>query len=260
MKNVHSNHGFTLMELMVTTIIVSILGGIAVPKYFDVIEATRQKVDLTKLYHLRSALNIALIEDLGALSNYSPNKKDGKQDIKQDLNTFEQGLKSDQGATLFVMELHNGLSVNVQGEHSKMKGQYNICRMIGQGGTWYTALNESGFEGVAEIVANRLDGNKISKGGQTYNSSKYTASYGTDYRTAPKKPLFTSRALNIGKKAENTRYAMKVRWTEGWFGGTSVEIYIAPDNGTYESAYRTDQGVCFSTYGRVGCARSPKTR
>ena len=260
MKNVHSHRGFTLMELMVTTIIVSILGGVAVPKYFNVIETTRQKVDLTKLYHLRDALNIALIEDLSALSNYTPIKNKN-----HDLNKLEQGLKSDAGATLFVIELHNGLSINVQGEHGSANNSYNICRMIGNGGTWYTALKESGFEGVAEIIADRLTDNnkhdKIAKSGQTYSSTAYKNSRNeTDYRTAPKKPLFTSKALNHGTKDENTRYTMSVRWTEGMFGGTSVEVYLLPLGKTYEAAYRTDQGVCFSTYGRRGCANSGKRR
>lgn len=258
MNTLRSHSGFTLMELMVTIAIMGILGGIAVPKYFDVIEKTRQKIDQTKLFHLRDALNIALIEDLDALSHYSPNEKNGKQN----LDDLAQGLESDRGATLFVIELHNSLSINVQCSHSKVTTK-NICRLIGQGGTWYNALKESGFEGVAEIAAARLDGvGSYSQSGKSYNAIKYTNAWGnTDYRTTPKKPLFLSKALNQGTTNDNTRYMMSVRWNGGMSESASVDVFLLPNNGgNWDAAFKTDQGVCFSTLGNAGCARSPKNR
>lgn len=257
MANNKSHRGFTLMELMVTVAIMGVLGGIAVPKYFGVIEKTRQKIDQTKLFHLRDALNMALIEDLDALSNYSPNEKNGKQDMSK----LAEGLESDRGATLFVIELHNSLSINIQCSHHKVKTA-NICQLIGQGGTWYNALKESGFEGVAEIAAARLAGaGSYSQSGESYNAIRYTnASGGTDYRTAPKKPLFLSKALNHGKENDNTRYMMSVRWNGGMSESASVEVFLLPNDGgtSWEAAYRTDEGVCFSTLGNAGCVKSKK--
>ena len=260
MKTLRSHSGFTLMELMVTIAIMGILGGIAVPKYFDVVEKTRQKVDQTKLYHLRDALNLALIEDLDALSNYSPSKKLSDDQKKNLANKLANGLESDRGITLFVLELHNGLSINVQGKHDKANNTYNVCELVGNGGTWYNALKESGFDGVAEIIAARLQGvSSFNKNGESFNSIEYTNSSGNkDYRTAPKKPLFLSKALNHGKTNENTRYTLSVRWNGGMSESASVEVYLLPNGSSWNAAYRTDQGVCFSTMGNAGCAKSKK--
>ncbi len=262
MNTLRSHSGFTLMELMVTIAIMGILGGIAVPKYFDVIEKTRQKIDQTKLYHLRDAINLALIEDLDALSHYTPSKNLSDQQKNDVLNKLNKGLESDRGITLFVIELHNGLSINVQGKHDKANNTYNVCELIGNGGTWYEALKESGFDGVAEIIAARLNGiGSYSQSGQSYNAIMYTNAWGNrDYRTAPKKPMFLSKALNYGTKNENTRYTMSVRWNGGMSESASVDVYLLPNGSNWDAAYKTDQGVCFSTLGNAGCARSPKNR
>ena len=257
MKNMHSHRGFTINELLVTMAIMGFLGGIAVPKYFSTVEKTRQKVDQTKLYHLRDALNMALIEDLGALTNYSAvSTKDNKT---KTIENLEKYLMSKTGATLFVIELHNGLSINVQGSHGSANNSTNVCQVIGNSGTWYTALKESGFEGVAEIVADRiLAGNgkaKFYNGGATYCSTPYTNSSGkTDYRTAPKKALFLSRALNFGKENLNTRYTMNIRWSGGMSESMAVEVALLPNGGSFEDSYKTDEGVCFSTLGNAGCS------
>ena len=255
MNTKNSHRGFTLMELMVTIAIVGILGGIAVPKYFSVVEKTRQKADQTKLYHLRDALNLALIEDINALSNYTPVSQNKDQQTKT-LNIMNNGLKSKSGATLFVIEVHNELSVNIQGSHWDANNSYNICEMVGSAGTWYNALKDAGFDGVAEIIAARIKKN-FSSNGESYISTKYKNSSGkTDYRTAPKKQLFTSRALNQGRSAENTRYTLNIRWNGGMDESASVDVYLLPKGGTWNSAYRTDEGVCFSTLGPAGCANS----
>ena len=258
--NTQSRRGVTIIELMVVFAIMGFLATVAVPKFFGVAEKTREKVDLMKLYYLRDALNKALIEDLDAFNNFSATADDkSKTDLT---NTLDQGLDDKKrGATLFVIELHNGLTINVQGEHGSANNKYNICRLIGDGGTWYNALNEARFEGVADIIADRLPPkrNNYNHNSSTYSTTAYINSSGkTDYRTAPRNPIFISKALSQGKIADNTRYTMSVHWTPG-SEGYSVEVYLLPhltnpQNGDWKkSAYKTDHGVCFSTLGRKGC-------
>ena len=128
MTTLRSRKGITLIELMVTIAIMGFLVTVALPNIFGVAEKTREKVDLLKLYYLRDALNRALIEDLDAFQNFSQTTNDkSRADI---INTLDQGLKDQKrGATLFVIELHNGLSINVQGEHGSANNAYNICRV-----------------------------------------------------------------------------------------------------------------------------------
>jgi len=257
MNPLRSKLGFTLIEVMVVTVILGVLSGVAVPRFFNLVEKTRQKVDLMKLYHLKNALNMALIEDCDALANYTPSKSQNENERKNTLNKLNNGLSSDAGATLFVIEVHNGLSVNIQGSHGKANNANNICQIIGKSGTWFTALKESGYDGVAEIIADRLR-NKHYTDGRSYTSKPYLYTDGktTYYRTAPKSPIFTSKALNIGKVNDNTRYTLNVRWTDPKFGGGTVEVFLIPNGGKWNSAYKTDEGVCFSTYGRQGCTKS----
>ena len=251
MATLRSRKGITLIELMVTIAIMGFLVTVALPNIFGVAEKTREKVDLLKLYYLRDALNRALIEDLEAFNNYTPTEKGNKPDkIKM------EGLSKPSGASLFVIELHNGLTINVQGEHGSANNNYNICRAIGTSGTFYEALKEARFEGVADIIADRLNDNNFNFNSSTYTAIPYEYSENKiDYRTAPKQPLFISKALNVGKYAANTRYTMNIRWSDS-NPGFAVEVFILPHGKDYQSAYRTDNGVCFSTLGRKGCKNS----
>ena len=104
-----SHHGFTMVEIMVVIVILGVIAGIGAPKILGIVEKSREELDVLKLYHLRDALNRALIESESALSSYTPAKNqddDKKSDLLSKLNN---GLASDKGATLFVIEVHNGL-------------------------------------------------------------------------------------------------------------------------------------------------------
>lgn len=256
MKTINSKRGITLMELMVVIAIMGVLSTIAVPKFFGAGEKAREKIDLMKLYDLRNAINLALIEDTDALNNYTPVKGDADRK-KTNQNNLSKALMSNSGASIFVIELHNKLTLNVQGTHRTLNSSYNVCEMVGSSGTLYTALKDANFEGVADIIAARLKGgNNYKKDGETFTSKEYkNSSGGTDYRTAPKKQLFQSRALNLGKENDNTRYTVNVRWSDPDSPGYSVEVFLLPKDGAWNTAYLSDNGTCFSTYGRKGCSK-----
>ena len=249
--------GFTLIELMVVISVMSILASIALPNVFGVVERSRQRIDLLKLYYLRDALDRALVESESALSNSAYLSQGDANTQKNNKNKLNNALKG-KGVALFVIELHNGLTINVQGSHGSANNDVNMCQLIGSAGTYYTALKDAGFEGVAEIVRDRLT-NKTSNfdhDGETYTSTPYWSSKfnKTDYRTAPKKTLFTSRALNVGKKDENTRYTINIRWVGGDERSRSVDVFLLPNGGAWNGAFMSDEGVCFSTMGPAGCA------
>ncbi len=251
--NTKSRRGVTIIELMVVFAIMGFLATVAVPNVFGVAEKTREKVDLLKLYYLRDALNRALLEDLDAFTKYTPVTNGTNEKY-----THIEKMKSNQGAALFVMELHSGLPTNVQGYHWNANASTNICGLIGSAGTFYEALVEARFEGVADIVRDRLAGNKYNFNSDTYTTTPYYNNDNKlDHRTAPTQPMFISRALNHGKANENTRYTMSVQWSPG-NEGFSVEVFLLPAGKQWNQAFKTDHGVCFSTYGKKGCAKSGK--
>ena len=248
-SSIKSRRGVTIIELMVVFAIMGFLATVAVPNIFGVAEKTREKVDLMKLYYLKDALNRALLEDLDAFQKYTPVKNGTASTY-----THIDKIGSNQGAALFVIELHKNLSINVQGHHRNANSSTNICGLIGSGGTFYDALKEARFEGVADIVRDRLAGNKSNKNNvDTYTATSYVnQNNDTDYRTAPTQPMFISRALTAGKADTNTRYTMSVHWTPG-SENFSVEVFLLPNGNNWKKAYKSSNGVCFSTLGKKGC-------
>lgn len=244
----NSRHGFTMIEIMVVIVILGVLAGIGAPKIIGVVEKSRQELDVLKLYNLRNALNRALIENGGeALTKYTAVKKNNDQAA-----TIEKlNSKLAAGAPLFILELDQGLSINVSGTHSKAP---TICEIIGTGGTIYDALMAAGFGDVAEIVKQRLlKGDNVPKNSPYYSVSSYTNENGTFNRTTPKHPLFTSRALTEAPEGK-IRLTMNVQWSGGNEHAHSVEVYLVEAGGAWNEAFKTrDFGICFSTYGPAGC-------
>ena len=254
--------GFTLIEVMVVITIIGIISTIAVPTMFGLVEKSKEKIDLLKLFYLRDALDRALVADAGALSNVSYISDEKDADKRKNRGDSLTRALSGKGVALFVIELHNGLSINIQGSHGSANNDVNMCQLIGSGGIYYDALNEAGFEGVADIVAARLNPQKGKDGklewqkeGNAFTSISYWSDKfsKTDYRTAPKKTLFISKALNVGKVNDNTRYTLNVRWINGTEKSKSVDVYLLPNGAAWNGAFRTDHGVCFST-NPAGCA------
>ena len=276
-------HGFTMIEIMVVIVILGVLAGIGAPKLIGYTEKVKEKADLMKLYYLRDALNRALIESHDALYN-SPYLSQGTDSAQtKNHDNLERYLKNDAGVALFVHEVKPGASPNIQSSHSSI-GNNNMSTLIVKGGAWYDALKASGFEGVADIVAYRQDTksstgitNDVNKNG-TSHSTFTIKQDGNDWRTYPTSPLFLCRELNYGKaagldgitsqgkgdKANKTNYrlTMSVQWANRNPNSFSVEVALLPNGGKMQtgsgknisgSAFKTDNGVCFSTYGDIGC-------
>ena len=259
--------GFTLIELMVVIAIMGILSVVAIPSIFGIVEKSKEKIDLMKLYYLRDALNRALLENQDALYN-NPSSSVSN-------SALNEALKSNLGVDLFIIEMRPDLPMNVQDKHPKINDGSKMNELIGSSGTWYDALKDAGFEGVAEIVAlrNKTAKGSLTKDGDTYRAYSYTDVNGqTQYRTTPKNQIFMSYLLNHGKDLSKmnpklqggnvTNYRLKVSIQWSWMDehSQSVEVALVPasaimwENGE-GGALRSDHDVCFSTYGDAGCAQ-----
>ena len=247
--------GFTLVELMVVIIIVNLLSGVAVPKCTDLIEKTREKIDLLKLYYLRDALNRALYED--DVHNINTTNGAGKNCGNNSSEGLDKALASNNGVGLFVVERHSTMPANYQGKLSGSNTN-NMCGLMFTGGFWNTALKDAGFEAVADIVADRANNNNFNEKSSTYTLVKKDKKSGIEWdRTYPTKPIFISRFLNKdpnmqGGTSQN-KIVLKIRWSGGNPDSHSLEVFFAPDNGTYLSSSRSRMGTCFSTLGDAGC-------
>lgn len=261
----HQKHGFTMIEIMVVIVIIGVLAGVGTPKLFDYTEKVKEKADLMKLYYLRDALNRALIENENALYN-NPSSISSK--------SLNDALKSNLGVDLFIIEMRPDQPMNVQHNHESINKNSQMSKLVGNTGTWYDALNEAGFEGVADIIALRNGSVKgsLSKDGETYRAYSYTDINGkSQNRTTPKKPIFISYLLNHGKdlskmnaslqggNVTNYRLKVSIQWSGRDEHSQSVEVALVPasaimwENGA-GGALLSEHGVCFSTYGDAGCA------
>ena len=268
----HLKHGFTMIEIMVVIVIIGVLAGIGAPKLIGYSEKVKEKADMMKLYYLRDALNRALLESEVALYQSDFVTKGDK--AADNLKILKDKLASESGLDLFVYELRPDFYTNIQNNHSSINSGSEMSKIIGESGVWYDALRDAGFEGVADILAARnKGGDNFKKDGETFYSVKYQQGNDTYYRTYPKKQLFMSNLLNHGKGAgldkistqggNNTNYRLTLRfqWTGGNESSHSVEAALLPAKAIMRNksngkggALMSDNGVCFSTYGNIGCA------
>lgn len=263
--------GFTLIEIMVVIVILGVLAAVAAPKLIGYSERVKEKADMMKLFYLRDALNRALLENEAALYQSDFVTKGDK--ANDNLKKLKDKLASESGLDLFVYELRPDFHTNIQNNHSSINSGSEMSKIIGESGVWYDALRDAGFEGVADILAARnKGGNAYKQNGATYYSVSYKQGNDTYYRTYPKKQLFMSNLLNHGKSAglsgittqggNNTNYRLTLRfqWTGGNEHSQSVEVALLPAGAKMRErssgkggALLSDYGVCFSTYGDIGC-------
>ena len=235
---------------MVVIVIMGLLAAIAVPNIMGLVEKSREKVDLLKLFYLREALNKALVESESALYDGAGGN----------LQKIIDNLKTNAGVGMFVYEVKQGTAPNVQGHNGKINSGITIKELIGNEGTWYDALRESGFEGVADVVSFRNKTNNetgIAKDIEQNGSNRSTFTITPDgkyYRTYPNNPIFISKALTTGNCTGNYRLTMNVRWAGGDESSRSVDVALIPPGGNItNNAFKTDHEVCFSTVGDAGC-------
>lgn len=263
--------GFTIVELMVVIIIVNLLSGIGVPKVTELIERSKERIDLLKLYYLRDAINRHMYES-DLFTGADPTVKNG-----ENLATY---LASDDGAALFIIELHDKMPANYQGIHGSKANTNNVNQFTYKDGFLSTVLKESGFEAIADIVEQRnLHENKASdiKSSATYVAETVkNGVYGNYVRTYPRNPLFKSKILNSSYSSsgdQQYRIALKIQWTGKNPNSHSVEVFFAngktvnadkkkgiSESGKYKSSLLSCHGTCFSTYGASGCSQSVCTR
>ena len=268
-----------MIEVMVVIVILGVLAGIGVPKIMGTIEKTKEKADLMKLFYLRDALNKAIIANGDALYNSAYLSSGPDSTNQKNRDKLKEYLEKESGVTLFVIEMKGGASMNVQASHGSANNSANMCDLIGNEGTWYDALKEAHFEGVADIVAFRKKTgnnngikNDVEKNGKSHSTFTVKED-GSNWRTYPNSPMFMSRELNYGKAAgldkitsqgnnkTNYRLTMSFQWTGGREGSHSIEVALLPNGAKMRNksngrggAFLTDNGVCFSTYGNIGCA------
>lgn len=69
--------GFTLVELMIVVVIIGILAAIAIPKFADMVEKSKEGATKGQLTALRSALQIYYSDNEGKFPNYGTTHSTG---------------------------------------------------------------------------------------------------------------------------------------------------------------------------------------
>jgi prepilin-type N-terminal cleavage/methylation domain-containing protein len=240
--------GFTLVELMVVIIIVNLLSGIAIPKCTDLIEKSREKMDVLKLYYLRDALNRALYESEYDNNTLSSNKSGYTACKDVSKANLDKGLK--EGLALFIIQRSKTMPANYQGVHSSANTN-NMCGLMISDGFWNSAFKDAGFGAIADIINDRASAGNDANVKE--NSTTYTAEHNSIqknwWRTYPKKPIFISKFMNHDPTqitASNASIVLYVKWAGGNPKSNSLDVYFST-NGANKKGLVSRLGTCFST-------------
>lgn len=252
--------GFTLVELMVVIIIVNLLSGVAIPKCTDLIEKTKERTDLLKLFYLRDAIDRALYED--QVTNFNTNNTCGSS--AKTAEALACYLSDKDGVNLFVIEIHKNAPANYQGINDKAKGN-SMCGLVYGGGFWESALKEAGFGAIADIVSDRANNNNFNEKSKTYTTLKNSVNGWT--RTYPTIPIFKSRALTstnddrfggAGHTGDQKRLTMRVRWQRCQESSHSVEVFLYDHSTNKPVESRFTTFTTAGTYNASTCVSKDK--
>lgn len=262
--------GFTIIELMVVIIIINLLSGVAIPKVTDLIEKSKERIDLLKFFYLRDALDRALYEDDVTRIDETEGSKCGS--TVNNANTLSNWLEEEKGVSLFIIELHDKFPPNYQAENnSRTKDNHNMCGLLSTDGFWSQAFRDAGFGAVADIVYARAKGAKNDRDFKNYpgdyvvkkETGAGSSGNETWYRTYPKTPLFESKVMNgdpLAKSGNNgqNRYSFKIRWTNCDKNTHSLDVFLAKDGSTNVLTSRL--GTVFSTATNMTCPAKKTTK
>lgn len=239
MNKSKKNTGFSLIEIMVVIVILGILSTVAVPKLFGVVERSRERLDLIKLWNIKKAVERNLVgHDYSVFTSISGATTGNWGSLCKESCTLDMYLKDKSGMTLFGVDV-------AQTTPRYRKGTANMDESY-QNGFLADVLKESGFEVMARCL--------LGRGGTG------------GLRTCSQKP-FESRSLNTkisegGVAAtHNGTYSVKIKWQNVGTkkeNGQNVSYPASKDvivwiGGDWNDAGRGKYGTCFSTLGDSAC-------